>query len=395
MMCPRRADWIFRLGSSSKGTMARAVLLLHSRMRRHLAGGLVALVVASATALSSSSVAWAADADTERARALFEEAGELERHGQWTAAQDKLRAALRLRETPQLYYALGWALENDDKLLEAKAEYETAARLSRDKNVEEVTRLAAARLADLDSKMPVIKVRVSGAGRSATKVIVDGREVRRGSDDVATTLVNPGSHVIRVERAEGSVEQIAYVGRSTVRTIDVDAGEAVATRDTPPERHGKAKNATVLPRSSGDHNGGADSSVVVPWLLLSGGLAFMAGGGALLVSASSDADTRDSMRAKWCTATACTGTTATRPETAEAAAFRREASDAASTGNTKQAVGLVVGGTGIVAATVGVILLLRNDSKSSTTEKRVTTRASTAAIQPLPGGAFATTSFTF
>jgi hypothetical protein len=379
--CPVPSDDLLSFGVD----MARAVLLL-TRMRRHLAGGLFALAI-----VSSSAMARAADGDTERARALFEEAGELERHGQWSAAQDKLRAALRLRGTPQLYYALGWALENDDKLLEAKAEYETAARLGREKNVDEVTRLAAARLTELAEKMPTIKVRVGGAGRGATKVIIDGREVRRDSDDVATMLVNPGSHVIRVERADGAVEQMAYVGRGTVRTIDVDAGDAVAARDTPPERHGKAKTGVVVTGPAPDQ--GAESSVVVPWLLLSGGLAFMAGGGALLVSASSDADTRDAMQAKWCTATACNGTTATRPETAEAAAFRREASESASTGNTKQAVGLVLGGTGIVAATVGVILLLRSDNKSSSTEKRVTTRAS---VEPLQGGgAFANAAFSF
>jgi hypothetical protein len=65
-----------------------------------------------------------------RARALFDEAGELERQGQWSAAQERLRAAIRIHETPHLRYALGWALENDDKLLEARVQYETALRLA-------------------------------------------------------------------------------------------------------------------------------------------------------------------------------------------------------------------------------------------------------------------------
>jgi tetratricopeptide (TPR) repeat protein len=127
--------------------------------------------IAIALALASSSSAFAGG-DTERARALFDEAGALERQGQWAAAQDRLRAALRLRETPQLYFALGWELENDDKLLEAKAEYDTAIRLGAGRpNAEEAVRLATARLVDLEKKTPVLKLRIEGAGR----VYVDGR----------------------------------------------------------------------------------------------------------------------------------------------------------------------------------------------------------------------------
>jgi hypothetical protein len=327
----------------------------------------------------------AADPDTERARALFEEAGELERHGQWSAAQERLRAALRLRETPQLYYALGWALENDDKLLEAKAEYETAARLGRERpGGEEATRLATARLIDLEKKLPQIKVRVGGAARSHARVIVDGREIRR-DDDGATTAVNPGSHVVRVERgSESAVEQMVYVSRGTVRTVDVDATDPVASRDTGQDRHGRGAKTGRGSHAAREHGDG-----VVPWLLLSGGLAFMAGSGALLVSADADADTRDAMQARWCTATACTGgTTATRGESAEAATFRREASDAADIGNTKQAVGLALGGIGLVSATVGAILLLRGDDRG---ERRVMR----ASASPVPGGGFASAAFSW
>ena len=339
------------------------------------------------------SLAHAADADTERARALFEEAGELERHGQWGAAQERLRAALRLRETPQLYYALGWALENDDKLIEARAEYETAVRLGRERSgAEEAVRLATARLADLDRKMPILKVRVAGAARSNTRVIVDGREVKR-EEDVATTPVNPGSHVIRIERGgDGAIEQMVYVGRSTVRTVDVDAGDAVAVRNTAQARHGRAPSRSSAPvRTTTAETARGDN--VLPWLLLSGGVAFVAGGGALLLSANADANTRDAMQARWCTATACNGTSATRRETAEAAGYRRAASDAADTGNTKQAFGLALGGVGVIAGTVGAVLLLRGDGEHS--EKAAPRARARAGAAPLPGGGMATASFSF
>ncbi len=345
----------------------------------------------------------AADAETERARALFEEAGELERHGQWGAAQERLRAALRLRETPQLYYALGWALENDDKLLEAKAEYETTIRAGRERpnpGAEEAVRLAAARLADLEKKMPIVKVRLVGAphARATTHVIVDGREIKRGDDDVAITPVNPGSHVIRVERgADGAIEQMVYVGRGTVRTIDVDAGAAPeaaigATRDTAQDRHAKPLSVATTKTPT------AHKPNVVPWVLLSGGVALIAGSTALLLSASSDADKRDENQSKWCAATACTGgVTATRPETAEAASYRQEASDATSSGNTKQAFGLALGGVGIVSAAVGTILLVRGEDdrveeRPSRSRSGSRVRANAA---PITGGAFGTVGFAF
>lgn len=217
--------------------LARRVLALTSV--RHVARRAIAAGFVVGAALLRVSPAEAGDPDLERARALFEEAGELERHGQWGSAQEKLRQALRLRETPQLHYALGWALENEDKLLEARAEYESTVRQGQNRSgSEEATRLAKERLAELEKKMPIIKVRVTGGARAAARVVIDGKEIKR-DEDIATTAVNPGSHVIRVERTgtEESIEQMAYVGRGTVRTVDVDTGDVVATKDTTQERH--------------------------------------------------------------------------------------------------------------------------------------------------------------
>ena len=336
--------------------------------------------------------ALAGDGDTERARSLFEQAGELERRGQWGAAQDRLRAALRLRETPQLYFAVGWALENDDKLIEATVEYETAARLGREKwgggGGEEAVRLATARLADLDRKMPLIRVRVAGGAKSNARVFVDGREIN-WEDGIAATPVNPGSHVIRVERgSEGSVEQMVYVGRSAVRTIDVDAGETVAPSDTTRERYKEPPTTAAALSHPAATNG---RPPLFPWLLVSGGVAFVAGSVALLVSSDADADTRDAMQARWCTATACVGTSATRPESVEATSYRREASDAADTVNSKQTIGLMLGVVGLVVATAGTIMLFRERERSS--EKRVTSMHGGGA--PMPGGGLVSATFAF
>jgi hypothetical protein len=345
------------------------------RLRSTVASLVLGLVV-----LGGPSPVLGADADTERARALFDEAGELERRGRWRDAQERLRAALRLREMLQLHYALGWALENDDNLLEATDAYVTAARLGRERrDGAEVTRLSSLRFATVEREMPVLRVRIRGG---PARVVVDGREVPR-EGGVASAHVNPGSHVIRVERhGRGAVEQIDYVGRSAVRTIEIaDADFRTALK---PIRSG-----TQASRSKGGANAGRDEPVL-PWLLLSGGVALLVGGGALVVSAGDDAERRDVMHGRWCAAVACTGARPARTETAEAASWRREAEDAAATSSAKQAAGLSLGGLGLLTATVGILALITGDESS----KDTTTRAKASAA-PLPGGAHVRASFLF
>ncbi|MBX3228750.1 MAG: hypothetical protein KIT84_39945 [Labilithrix sp.] len=345
-------------------------------MRRSIAAGLVL-----GAAVLHRGPAWAGDPDLERARALFEEAGELERHGNWSGAEERLRQALRLRETPQLHYALGWALENDDKLLEAKAEYETAMKQGQNRSGgEEATRLASARLADLEKKMPVIKVRVTGASKASARVIVDGKEVKR-DDDVAILNVNPGSHVIRVERTgtDESIEQMAYVGRGTVRSVDVDTGAAVAGRDTTQDRHAPP------PLRMSDASSSAPGDDLLPWVFVGAGTALVLGGIIVFAASAGDASTRDEMHSSWCVATRCNGNRASVPETPEAAAFRRRASDAADAGNTKQAIGIAMGSLGLAAGALGAYFFM--------TSKK--TDAPRASVSPLPGGGYASAAFSF
>lgn len=343
-----------------------------------------ALLVAATLAARSAA---AQDSDIERARALFDEAGELERQGQWGAAQDKLRAAIRIRETPHLRYALGWALENDDKLLEAKVEYEAAARLASQKQgADDVARLASTRLAEVEKKTPLVQVHVPGGATNGTRVVVDGRATPM-KDDVVTLPVNPGSRVIRIERTgQRPDEQLVYVPRGMVRVVEVPKGESVASRTGSQDRHDAARDTkTHLVVKE-------ERSNTFPIVLVASGAALVLGGGAIFASSTSDADERDTRMAQWCTATACSsGTTATLPESAEATAHREAASDAAERGNTKQAIGLALGGVGLVGVAVGSYLLLRGEERPvSPTARKVTPIAGA-----LPGGAMAGAAFRF
>ena len=325
---------------------------------------------------------------------LFEEAGELERHGQWAQAQDRLRQALKLRETPQLHYALGWALENEDKLIEAKAEYDVTVRTGQNRSgAEEATRLAKERLAELEKKMPIIKVHVTGGARGTARVVVDGKEIKREGGDEATTPVNPGSHVIRVERTgtEESIEQMAYVGRGTVRTVDVDTGDVVATQNTTQERHA-APPLRMTEATASDKSGDG----LLPWVLVGTGAAAIAGGVILLAASASDASDRDEWQSRWCQETQCKGTTATLPENASSAAERRKSQEAADAGNTKQTIGIAVGAAGLVAAGVGAYFFIKKNEQTQTTGARASSRPSfTPTLSPLPGGGYAAASLTF
>jgi hypothetical protein len=134
---------------------------------------------------------------------------------------------------------------------------------------------------------------------------------------------------------------------------------------------------------------------VFPWLLLSGGLAFVAGGGALLLSASADADRHEELRAKWCSVTSCATPSAAQSESAEAAGYRRAADDASRSADTKEIIGLVLGGAGLVAGTAGAFLLLRGGDRSESGSGRRSTNHARAGAAPLPGGAMATAIFSF
>jgi hypothetical protein len=335
----------------------------------------VSLVIASVIASVIACGIARADDETDRARALFDEAGELERQGQWGAAQERLRAALRLRETPHLRYALGWALENDDKLLEARGEYEAAARLAQRSGNEDVARLAVARVNELVKKTPVAAVHVPGGSAAGTRVVVDGRSAPL-QNDVATISVNPGSRVVRIEsRGRPPIEQLVYVLRGT--TVDVEFADAVARNPAAQDRP-----AAVAERASGSRD------TMLPWILVGGGAVLVIGGAGLLVSSGSDAATRDENTARWCTTTQCTGgNTATIAESAEAAAYRRSATEAAERGNTKQGIGFALGAAGLVTAAIGTYLLFRGETNRTTT-----VRVSGA---PLPGGAMAGAGFVF
>lgn len=321
---------------------------------------------------------WAATAhadptDLERARALFDEAGELEKQGQWAAAQERLHAALRIRETPHLRYALGWALENSDRLIEARTEYEVALRLAQRGGVDEVSRLASTRIAEVDRKTPLVQVRIRGALAKDSHVFVDNRELIVHGD-VGAMPVDPGTRIVRVDRkGKTTSEDTVAVQPGVFRVVEIQGDDGAGA-------------------DLGGGGGAAPRGRVLPWVLIGGGSALTLGSVLLFVSSASDVSDRDQGMRRWCDATACVnGTTATRPESDDAAALRREAYDAADRGNTKQIVGAVMAGVGIAGIAVGTYMLIKNGREAEAPRAgRVKLDAS-----PMAGGGMAGASFVF
>lgn len=248
----------------------------------------VASLLAGAVVFATTAARAQSDADSAHARALYDEAGQLEREGSWSAAQERLRAALKLRETPHLHYALGWALENDDRLVEAKLEYETAVRRGREPPAApEAVRLATTRLAALEKNLPSVRVRVMP--RSPARVVVDGREQRRDGD-VVVTVVDPGTHVVRVERdGASSFERMVYVGRGGVASISVGVEPAPppALPAPPPSPPAPARPRLAPLASAPPKPPSPPRQDVLPWMLLAGGTGALVAGSALLVTSGS------------------------------------------------------------------------------------------------------------
>jgi hypothetical protein len=355
-------------------------------------------------ALAFTSVAHAEPSELERARALFDEAGELERRGQWPLAQERLRAALRIRETPHLRYALGWALESGDRLVDARTEYAVALRLGQRDGVEEVTRLASARLAEVDRKLPILQVRVRGALAPGSRVSVDGREVVLHGD-VGNAPVDPGPHTVEVvRRGKATTRQTVTLEPGVFRVVEVPGDEgalgAAGARAAADPRDAVLRapggwRTEASARGDADTSAAPDTraSTAVPWALVASGGALSLGAVVLFVSSSGDASARDAASRRWCDATACAGGgTATRAETPDATAYRREASDAATRGNTKQIVGAILGGVGLVGIATGAFLLVTGRARDDRPSPMASLRVDGA---PLPGGGFAGAAFAF
>ena len=185
-----------RLGQPGNVTSLEAAL---ARGTRPVAGTGLLYLSAFIVVLSASASALAEPAADElvQARRLFNEAELLERNEDWSAAIDKLRRALAIKETPGLRYHLAYCQEQMGHLVEALANYDRAAELLDSGAVaKDVAALLGPARAALAPRVPTLDLGVSGSV-SGAKFKVDERELL--AEQLAhPILLNPGTYRIVV-----------------------------------------------------------------------------------------------------------------------------------------------------------------------------------------------------
>ncbi len=157
---------------------------------------LLALLCVSGPALAEPSVE-----QLLRARDLFNEAERLEGASRWPAAALKLEEAISVKETPGLRYHLAFCQQRMGQLVKALGNYERAgALIAAGAAAPDVSDLLGAARADLEARIPTLRVRVSES-REGVRVLIDEQPVAPGQLGRPVRL-DPGTHRVRIDAAD-------------------------------------------------------------------------------------------------------------------------------------------------------------------------------------------------
>jgi hypothetical protein len=173
--------------------------------------------------------------DIGRARALFGEAEKLRQQGDHSAAAERLRRAIEIKDTPGLRFHLAHTLERLDQFRAARIEYERAqALIGAGVKAPDVEVLLDKALDALDARTPTLEVRVD-LDVHGLRVRVDGEDVEPG----APTRFDPGRHEV-VASADNHAEfsrtvDLAEGARRVVEAALVPIEQTVTSAD---ERRG-------------------------------------------------------------------------------------------------------------------------------------------------------------
>jgi len=218
----------------------------------------------------------AAQDHAEQARSLFKEGVASMRAGDWSQAEDQLRSALSLKDSPVIRYNLALSLEKQSKFVEAETLLQVVI-IDPVTKPSLVDRALEVRLRAIAS-IATLNLSITGELQDVS-LSLDGEEVQAGHLE-SGVKVNPGVHVLtatrngqEVARTEGSVA----AGTTGQLVLDVPAADTTAP--TPTETAAQSTSEpTVEPdpyvQPSSSDEGGVLSS---PW--------FWMGTGALLAGA--------------------------------------------------------------------------------------------------------------
>jgi len=155
--------------------------------------------IAFLTGCVAAGVLWTSRAEAQseeelaRGRQLFAEALNDEEHERFAAALEKYRRVLAVRDTANVRFRMGAALEGLGKLARAVEAYREAVRLAGTSAGDgEVVRTARTRMAALEPRLGHLTIRLSQPG---AEVAIDGQRVP-SLDDVP---MDPGAHRVTAE----------------------------------------------------------------------------------------------------------------------------------------------------------------------------------------------------
>ena len=289
---------------------------------RWLSGAVLLLALAGPSAARADEKA-AVDA----ARTAFNEASALAARGQWNAACDLYARSLSLHPAPLTRYSLGVAQREAGRLVAARASFDAFVAEPVSSTTQVYVEPARSAIAELGGRVATITLVLVPGTLPGTEVTVDGVAVPRGSL-AGRRAVDPGLHAI-VARAPGRLESRAHVtlpegGAATLTLI-----LAPLPQSAPGAPIEAPSTSAFGPLAAAPAGRQAPWPTVLPVVLLAAGGAALAGGVALGLVGLADARGAGS---------------ATGPAADDARA--------------KGLAGDVIAGTGIAAATVGLVLLL-------------------------------------
>ncbi len=151
-----------------------------------------------------------------RREALFSEATALSEQGRWREAADKIRQVLAMRSSPKALVALGYALINLDRLIEARMTLLRAREEATATKRTAALTMADAALARLETLTPRVTFRPRDDA-PVTAVEVDGHPAELLGGEVA---IDPGEHRLVVHAGDGAWETVVTLQRGERVTVD-------------------------------------------------------------------------------------------------------------------------------------------------------------------------------
>jgi hypothetical protein len=309
------------------------------RSWRARAASVAASLVLATVAPSAMAQQPAPAADTKAAEdrriALYREGVGAAAAGQWADARDRFRQVLAIRSSPKVLFSLAQAEEHLGQVASAQADYGRALDGARAAGEAEVVTAAGQAQRAMESRVPYVRVVVSGA--SDAHATLDGQPIAVG----ASVAVDPGAHQLVVS-APGMVDVTTSVAIGEMQKLDVPvtmtAAAGTAVQPAPPAP--TPPQPVVAASPAGPEATPSTTSSAVPWrtigLVAAGaGVVSLGAGAAFGLVAKSKNDQSNS--------SGCNGDNCT----AAAASTRRDALGAANVSTVLFVVGGVLAAGGL------------------------------------------------